>query len=289
MGRRIEEKVSLTAQMTCLIRALSYYENKILYKSDDYIAPMLLPSFLELLAKLRAFRNIYRLLAPKGIYEYVIARTKYIDNLIKINGDHFEQVLLFGAGFDSRSIRFKDTLKYASFFELDSLITQNAKLKLFHEKKISIPPNVVFIPINFEKESASQKLEEYGFQREKVCLFLLEGLTMYLDAKSIDTTFKLISNYAGKDSMVVFDYVHKSVIRHEDIYLGEREVSQMVSVFGEKWSFGIERGKISNFLSHYGLYLIDESDSLALEKRYFTQDKSTHHVNETHSVVIAKK
>lgn len=289
MGKRIEQKTSMTAQMTCMIRALSYYEKDAMYQSNDYIAPILLPSFLKLLSKLSIFRNIYRYLAPKGIYEYVIARTKYIDEVFEKNGDHFEQILIFGAGFDSRSIRFKKKLSNTVFFELDSPVTQNSKIKRFKEKGTDIPSNVIFIPINFQKETIAQKLAEYGFNREKRCLFLLEGLTMYLDAQSIDVTFELISDYAGRGSIIIFDYIHRSVIRHEDIYAGEKKISQMVSLFGEKWSFGIERGEVSDFLTRYGFFITDEADAMVLEKRYFTKNQLTHRVNETHSVVTAKK
>lgn len=289
MGKRIEEKVSLTARFTCLIRALSYYENKTQYRSEDYIAPMLLHPLLNRLAKLKVFGSIFRFFAPKGIYEYVIARTKYIDEALKTNGPRMEQVLLLGAGFDSRSVRLNDILKHAVFFELDSPVTQNAKIRILNQKKIEIPSNVVYIPLDFEKDSVSEKLDANGFQRGKKCFFLLEGLTMYLNANSIEDTFQLISDYAGAGSIVVFDYVHQSVIRHENKYEGEKKLSTLVSAFGEKWSFGFEKDKISDYLLEFGLLLADQTDSIALKKRYFTKDQLNIHVNETHSVVTARK
>ena len=40
--------------------------------------------------------------AAKGIYEYIIARTKYIDAAFKeALADHFGQILIFGAGFEN--------------------------------------------------------------------------------------------------------------------------------------------------------------------------------------------
>lgn len=287
MGKRIEEKTSITAQMTCLIRALSYYEKDWVYSSQDYIAAAFLHPILNFLVKFNIFRSIYKYLAPKGIYEYVIARTKYIDEVFEKEGERFQQILLFGAGFDTRSIRFQNRLRNSSFYELDSPATQHTKLQRLVEKNIAIPSNAVFIPIDFQKESISQKLVEYGFQKNRVCFFLLEGLTMYLDARAIDATFKLISDFAGKGSLIVFDYVHKSVIAHEDKYAGEKELSGLVSAFGEKWSYGFERGEIGGFLSQYGLYLEEEADSQILEKRFFAKDNS--HVNETHSIIAARK
>ena len=291
MAKRIEKRTSMTAEMTCLMRALSYRDRSSIYRSNDYIAPLLISSFLNTLAKTSIFRNIYKYLAPKGIYEYIIARTKYIDEVFEKYKQDIGQVVLLGAGFDSRSIRFNDQLKHAAFFELDSPITQESKLARLKEKKIKIPANINYIPINFNKETIMEKLTEYGFLRDRVSLFLLEGLTMYLNEKSIDATFNMIYDIAARGSMVVFDYVYSSVIRRENTYRDEGKISNMVGAFGEKWSFGIEKGDINHFLSKYGFTLTDEANSTALEKRYFTNIKGNliHHVNGTHCIVTAKK
>lgn len=47
MQRRVEHKTSRTAEMTCMSRASSYFEKNPLYKSNDYIAPILLPKFIH--------------------------------------------------------------------------------------------------------------------------------------------------------------------------------------------------------------------------------------------------
>ena len=284
-------KTSRTAEMKCLERAISYYENNELLRADDNIAPVIMPSFFSGLAKLRLLKPAYRLFAPSGIYEYVVARTKYIDEAFEKNLKNVEQVLIFGAGFDSRSIRFKDKAAHTSFFELDSPITQGAKIGRLKEKKVAVPSNVVFIPIDFDRDSLSQKLDEHDFKRNKVCLFLLEGLTMYLDPASIDATFKLISEYAGAGSIIIFDYIYASVVRRENLYEDEKKVYESVLKAGEKWTFGIEKGEVGAFLSEYGLTLVDEATSEVLEKRYLTDRKGrlVARVTGTHALATARK
>ena len=104
MERRIEKYTSRTAQMTCLSRACSVLEKDNHYKSDDTIAPLLVPGFIKSLLHIALARKLFsRMVAPKGIYEYVIARTKYIDAVFEqALAEHFDQILIFGAGFDSR-------------------------------------------------------------------------------------------------------------------------------------------------------------------------------------------
>ncbi len=50
--KRIEIKTSRTAEMTCAIRAASFYEKESQYKTNDYIAIKLLPKFILLFIKL---------------------------------------------------------------------------------------------------------------------------------------------------------------------------------------------------------------------------------------------
>jgi len=277
--------------MKCLERAISYYEKDELLRADDHIAPVIMPSFFNVLAKLGLLKPAYMLLAPGGIYEYVVARTKYIDEAFEKNLNSVEQVLIFGAGFDSRSIRFKDKAAHAYFFELDSSITQNAKIGRLKEKKVDVPSNVIFVPIDFDRDSLSRKLDEHGFKRNKACLFLLEGLTMYLDPASVDTTFKLISEYAGAGSIIIFDYIYASVVRRENLYEDEKKVYGSVLKAGEKWTFGIEKGELGAFLSKYGLTLVDEATSEVLEKRYLTDGKGrlVARVTGTHALATARK
>jgi len=105
-ARRIDSKSSRTADYTCMYRAASYLEKNELYKSEDYIAPRLLRGLIKFFVKHKLI-NYNWIFFPKGIYEYVIARTKYIDNIFKESIENgIEQILIFGAGFDSRALRF---------------------------------------------------------------------------------------------------------------------------------------------------------------------------------------
>ena len=113
-SKRIETTTSRTAEMTCISRAASFLESDPRYHSDDHLAPKLLPGFFNALIHIALFRKFFvSILAPAGIYEYVIARTKYIDNANRqALAERFEQILLFGAGFDTRALRFKHEAKH---------------------------------------------------------------------------------------------------------------------------------------------------------------------------------
>ena len=79
--RRIETRTSCTAEMTCLSRAASYLESEPHYHSQDHLSVRLLPGFFNAIFHIPPVRRFFvHRLAPNGIYEYVIARTKYMDS-----------------------------------------------------------------------------------------------------------------------------------------------------------------------------------------------------------------
>jgi methyltransferase (TIGR00027 family) len=239
------------------------------------------------------FRRFYRqVIAPKGIYEYAIARTKYIDGVFEeVFAQGFDQILILGAGFDTRALRFQKQAGDTRIFELDAPITQQAKLGQYQRRGLSIPANVAFIPIDFDKESLPAKLEEAGYRRGGRSLFVLEGLLMYLQPESVDETFKVVEEFAGEGSEVVFDYVRGSVLRHEGTYYGEREIAKTVAGAGEQWCFGIEEGELERFLKKYGLRAREHVDAQDLERMYFTDatGEIVGRINDTHCLVRAVK
>ncbi len=292
-NKRVESTTSRTAEWTCLSRAISSLEANSCYKSDDTIALRLLPNRIKLMIGIPLVRKLFwRLVPAKGMYEYVIARTKYIDAVFaEALADRFDQILIFGAGFDTRALRFEGIAGTTKIFELDASITQAAKIGQYRKRGLNIPPNLTFIPIDFDKDSLPAKLEEAGFNRHKRSLFVLEGLLMYLQPESVDETFRIIRDFAGAGSQVVFDHVYSSVLRHEGLYDDERKIVDQVSKAGENWSFGIEQGGIRQFLSTYDLRLCEQRAAQQLEQMYFRDPtgKLVGHVNGTHCLVRAEK
>lgn len=289
--RRIESKSSRTAGFICMYRAASYLEKKELYQSGDYIAPRLLPGLIKFLVRYKLI-NFKWPFFPKGIYEYVIARTKYIDNIFKESIENgIEQILLFGAGFDTRAVRFAEKNMKTKIFELDTLYTQTAKINQFKKRGISIPENTILISIDFNVDSVSEKLESNGFKRNKTTLFIMEGIIQYLNKEAVDELFKLLYELAEPESKVVFDYIYASVLRKENIYYGEKDIYKKVNSVQEPWLFGIEKGGMEAFVKNYNFSLIQNLDSEDLEKMFFRDEQGQiiGKINGTHCIAYVKK
>jgi methyltransferase (TIGR00027 family) len=238
------------------------------------------------------FRLFIRHFFPNGIYEYVIARTKYFDAVFtEAIEQGFDQIVILGAGFDSRALRFNRLNRGTRIFELDAPTTQREKLKAYELKKLVIPENLVFIPIDFNQESLAQKTAQAGFVAGRTSLFLLEGVTMYLSQGAIEDTFRFISDVSGTGSLIVFDYIHAGVLRKEKRYYGEAEIYRTVAKVGEEWMFALEESEVERFLSRYGFLPKDHSDTQKLEERYFRNSKglTVGKINGTHAIVTGIK
>jgi methyltransferase (TIGR00027 family) len=293
MARRVESRASLTAELTCICRAGSSAEKNLFYKSEDTIALQILPEPIRTLIKIPFYRKLhFGFGAPKGLYEYIITRTKYIDSIYKNALENkITQIVILGAGYDTRAIRLPNDYNQLKIYELDSIFTQQTKIKYYKNNGIQIPENLIFVPINFEKENLCNKFEDIGMKKNKKCLIILEGVTMYLEPTAVDLLFTEISRYMGKESIIVFDYIYNDVLRQGGKHYGEKGAIATVKRANESFQFGIENNSISEYLLKYYLQVIDHLDAKEMERRYFTDinGKIVHHVNDIHCLVTAQK
>jgi len=292
-GRRIESSASRTADMTCACRAMSFYEPEPALKGADWVAPKLLPRAIQPLVIWPPTRKLLqRMMAPEGVYGWVIARTRYIDEALRAAClEGFAQVLLFGAGFDSRCVRFCSQLRAMRLFELDAPTTQAMKIEQFRRRGIPIPTNVALVAINFEKDSVEQKLAQAGFSRGSKTLVILEGVLQYLNPQSVESTFATIRGLVGTGSRVVFDHAYAAVVRGEGDLYGQRGITRGVSRVGESWQFGLDDGEVEAFLQRFGFALVDKKNPQELEQMNFRRADGSllARINGTQGLVTAER
>jgi methyltransferase (TIGR00027 family) len=268
--RIIERKASNTAAFTCVSRACANREPDIRFRGPDDMAQIFLPRAASVLIAVPALRNLFvRRLAPPGIYEYVLARTKLLDEVfVQALTSGFRQIVLLGAGFDTRALRFAAQNRGTTVFEMDVPTTQQAKIDILRRKGVPLAGELVFVPIDFNKQSLAAALAQAGYRDGQRDLFLWEGVTMYLTPQAVDDTLAFVRNTAAPGSWLAFDYLYASVLRREGRYYGEKQIYNTVSRAGEAWTFGLEEGELEDFLRERGFKLLAHYTPTELEQRY---------------------
>ena len=267
-----KEKSSETAMQMALSRAiesLKTEEERICY---DPLAKDFLTLKYKILIQNKLLRNSVVKIIDQlfiGHHYYVIARTRYIDNFLQeCCANEIQQVVIMGAGFDSRAYRFDD-LKEIKVFEVDHPATMAIKKEKIQKELGSLPNHVVYVPIDFLKEKLSDKLVQYGYSRELKSLFIWEGTTPYLNPESVDETLAFVSSNSGKDSSIIFDYILKSVVNGTCDLEGAKNEFEKMNKTSEPLTFGIEKEKIESFLVDRGFQNVKDVGSEYLKELYF--------------------
>jgi methyltransferase (TIGR00027 family) len=268
-----EGKPSATAEANAAFRAaesLRPEDERVCY--DPYAKDFLGTKF-GIILKSRLFTKIALWYAERvipGAPSGVVARTRYIDDYLEACiDDGIEQLVILGAGYDSRAYRCDRLKGKIKVFEVDHPDTQRAKVEKVKKIFGFLPDDVVYVPIDLDKRKLDEGLFESGYDRNLKSLFIWEGTTQYLTAEAVDETLAFVSNNSGKGSSIIFDYAFQSAL---DGTLHHEEAKKWRAAFerrGEPPTFGIEEEAIEEFFFRRGLYQVKNVTTEFLESSYF--------------------
>lgn len=178
-----------------------------------------------------------------------IARTIYFDRIINKSKDTVEQIVVMGAGFDTRC--YSENIKPGiGLFELDQERTQ--ELKKISLKKAGMDPSAVkFVSVDFSKNNWFEQLNNFRFNPHKKTLFIWEAVTLYLSESEVRDTLAVLKKNCIKGSILVADFYTKRV-------LPVKGVKSTKEIFNFGLDFSSDReNAIKTFLESEGLILGD--------------------------------
>ena len=91
---------------------------------------------------------------------------------------------------------------------------------------------------------------------------------MYIPEESVLNTLKFIQNNSGEGSSIIFDYYPRSVVDGTCKQEIGHNIHNFVKDQGEPLQFGIEDGKLEEFLSSIGFKNIHNVSSVDYQKLY---------------------
>jgi methyltransferase (TIGR00027 family) len=167
--------------------------------------------------------------------DLVKIRTKYFDDMLEkqfLAG--FQQVVILGAGLDTRAVR--KPAPGVTYFEIDHSATLKWKRTCY--EKHGIQADVKFIPGNYVTGDLIDLLKENNFNFDLPTYLIWEGNTMYLPLEATKQVMTQLRKYL-RQFRLSFDYMADAVISKTT---GDHGITKLVESFenmGAPWLSGI--------------------------------------------------
>jgi methyltransferase (TIGR00027 family) len=285
-------RASRTAQHNALFRALESSRPAGTRLFDDPFASRFLTWPLAPVARLAVVPGL-RELVPwfidrrwPGVRSSVVARTRLIDDAIADSLGRTEQLVLLGAGLDSRAYRLPG-LRGLGVFEVDHPDTSRIKRRALERALPAPPDHVRFVAVDFQRGDLGSAMSAAGYRESARTFFLWEGVTNYLTEAAVDATLRWCAR-ASAGSRLLFTYVHRDVLTRPGAFVGTQRLFASLERVGERFTFGIEPGELPGFLAERGLSLESDLGASEYRERYFAEAARSMRGHEFYRVALAR-
>ena len=217
-------------------------------------------------------------LAP-GLHEHLIARTRFIDDLIeKAATTGAEQYVILGAGYDLRAHRL-DLPSSLRIFEVDQAEVQARKRSKLPEN-LTNSENVTYVAVDFTHQSLAEQLTVAGFDVSKATVFTLEGVSQYITKEAVSSTIEELATLIQTTSATFFiSYVDELLDKDPEACFGKgypnaaqraETIKSLSAKVGEPWISFYTAEEIASLLSRNGFSVAENVTLEDLNSLYFT-------------------
>jgi len=131
---------------------------------------------------------------PAASASTCILRGRFTEDRLEAARTRLDQYVVLGAGLDTYALRLREGLGRLNVFEVDDPPFQQWKRQRISELGLKPPPQLRFVPCDFETTSIAEALAAGGFAEDKPCFVSWLGVTQYLTREAVTETLR----WAGK-------------------------------------------------------------------------------------------
>lgn len=235
----------------------------------------------------KAERAKYERIMP-GVNGAIVARIRFIDEcLADAMKKGLQQLVIIGAGYDTRAYRIPGVREQLKVFEVDHPLTQEVKTRTIREIFGDLPAHVTFVPVVFGRDRIEAQLTAHGYDSSLKTLFIIEGLLMYIPAPAVEALLSFIRNATGPGSGFVADYFDRSVVEGTSILPEAQALKGFVEQEGAALQFGFDEGAVEAELRARGFSGVESVNATALKARFFPAAGPDRHVSPMFNFVTA--
>lgn len=271
-----------SAEIMALIRTLGYKENGETIRTEDYMAEVFLSKFMRFILCFSLIRSlilaIYAIKLPGGL-PYIMAKSRAIDDMLlqALKKDEKpEQLIILGAGYDTRTYRFRDELASIKCFEIDhpEMIARKRsamkKIKNTSTACVDEKSSVHYCGADFNGKDNFDLdwLISQGVDKNKRTVFIIDGVSYFLHEDAFKNLLSVIALFP-ENTQVIFDYVYDDILTG-GIYRGSEAFKSSLQKMGEPVSYGINQQELIITMKVLGFELTELMNPKQLEWRYLT-------------------
>jgi methyltransferase (TIGR00027 family) len=264
---------STTAEGAALCRALGARESSPPLRNPDHLAHHFVTRTGWRLGLWPVVRHLARRDVERRLPGAMLlhqARTRIFDELtLTAVREGASQVVILGAGGDSRAYRFHRELRHGRVFEVDHPETGSWKQACVRRMLGRLPEHVRYVPLDFGRLALATALAAAGFDSTLRTFFLWEGVTMYLRPGAFDGVLSVVARSVG-GSALAFDFLYADAITHPERFEGAMAQTSFAASRGEPFAFGLSPvpEDLAAFVRARGLDLAKSWNHLALRATY---------------------
>ena len=166
------------------------------------------------------------------------------------------QIVILGAGLDTFALRNPHGALGIRIYEVDHPATQMWKCQRLSQAQIALPPRLILVPVDFEREDVGEKLVAAGFQQSSPAFFTWLGVVPYLTEDAIGHTLGYMSSI--QNSEVVFDYLEPAGAFSKELRQLEEERAEQLKKMDERSVSRFEPAGIAAILRSHGFSAIED-------------------------------
>jgi methyltransferase (TIGR00027 family) len=178
------------------------------------------------------------------------------------------QIVILGAGLDTFALRNPHGARQIRIYEVDHPATQAWKIERLAEAQIALPPWLIFVPVDFERDDVREKLVAAGLQQNSPAFFTWLGVVPYLTQDAIARTLDYISLIPNSE--VVFDYMEPPEAFSEELRQIDKKRAEQLEKMGERSDSRFEPASIRAILRSHGFSAIEDIDFQEIASRFGT-------------------
>ena len=164
-----------------------------------------------------------------------VVRNRYVEDELDLALERgVTQYVILGAGLDSFAYRRADLANTLRVFEVDHPATQAWKRIRLTESGVPTPSNLVFVPLDFERQSLIESLEKSGYRSNTAGFFSWLGVTMYLTPGAIFGTLRTVASML-QGTQIIFEYAATDELLDDESRRSLEVTRNICAARGEPW------------------------------------------------------